>query len=201
MLGLRKSLLDGTEAIYSSSGSDSIKVDSYSYREFMSDVKDQGNTMQCAAYSVAQVVEWHHRTMGVRRPKFDILDLYGRRSEAEGMSFKEVVSLLKDRYTLNGESHRIVEGVMVTSEFLFRSFLLSAPLVLGLPVRDNRATTERFWRGDGSYGLHAVTCTGFNSEGLEILNSWGSAYGDGGYGLLPWSDLNQVTEAWGFLFD
>lgn len=198
--GLHKSILDGSESVYKCSGLRSAKLSSYSYRCFMSSTMDQGSTSMCAAYSVAQVIEWYHRSCGMQNPKFDIEGLYARRSSRAGMSFKEVVSLLRAGYVLSGSNYKIADGVMITSGDMMKEFLVgNSPILMGLPIRDNSGVTD-FWRGRGDYGYHAVVGVGFTDAGIELLNSWGYSYGDGGYAVLPWGDINEIDEAWGLLF-
>jgi len=46
-------------------------------------------------------------------------------------------------------------------------------------------------------GAHAVLAVGYNSTGLRIQNSWGTAWGQSGYGYLSWSVVDQdVYEAY-----
>lgn len=199
--GLILSTLDGTESVYSAGAVSCNDCSAYSYRDVMSSVKDQGSTSRCVAFSVAQVVEWFYRTCGVSRPVFDIDDFYGRRSGVDGMSFKEAVLLLRgDGFRLNGRAESVVDGVMITSRRSMCEFVLgNGPVLLGLPVFDDSGVTS-FWRGGSFKGYHAVVGVGYDSDGVELLNSWGGSYGDGGYAVLPWGEFNLVKECWGLLF-
>lgn len=200
--GLTPSVLDGSESVYTASLASGADCSSYSYRDFMSEVMDQGSSSRCVAYSIAQVVEWYRRTCGVSKPRFDVVDLYSRRSGREGMSFKEAVQLLiHDGYTVGGlQREYIVDGVVLTSRRSVCDFILgNGPCLLGLPVYD-ASGVEAFWRGSSFAGYHAVVGVGFSDGGVELLNSWGSGYGSGGYGVLPWGEFGLVKEAWGLLF-
>lgn len=199
--GLLLSALDGSEGVYGVGSVSSADCRAYSYRGVMSSVKDQGSTLRCVAFSVAQVVEWFYRTCGVRGPVFDVNDFYDRRQQSGGMSFKEAVLLLRDGgFTVSGRTERIADGVLVPSRRALCEFILgNGPVLLGLPVYDDSGS-EVFWRGGSLKGYHAVVGVGFDDGGVEILNSWGSDYGVGGYGVLPWGDFNLVKECWGLLF-
>jgi C1A family cysteine protease len=47
-------------------------------------------------------------------------------------------------------------------------------------------------------GNHAVSIVGFDDAigGFLFANSWGASWGDGGYGLLKYSQIGDVFEAW-----
>ena len=48
-------------------------------------------------------------------------------------------------------------------------------------------------------GGHAIAFVGWTSLGFIVRNSWGSGYGDNGYGIFTWSDFTNGTfwEIWG----
>ncbi len=70
------------------------------------------------------------------------------------------------------------------------------PIVFGLAI--DQASFES---APGGYipmpgnltGLHAVMAVGYNSKYLIFRNSWGSLWGDGGYGYLPLEYINTQT--------
>lgn len=198
--GLVLSCLDGTERVYSlPEGYAPLR--SYSYREFMGPVKDQGMSSTCVAQSIGYVLEWFWRVS--RRPGvFDVDELYSRRapSSCAGMSLKEALTSLVDiGYTHSGVVERLDSFVLLRSRSLMEAFLVAdGPFVLGLPVFDSRQVD--FWHGASLEGFHSVVCTGFSADGLELLNSWGAAYGDAGYSILSWEDVGLIQEAWGLKF-
>lgn len=70
------------------------------------------------------------------------------------------------------------------------------PIVFGLAIDQNS-----FEKASGGYismpgnltGLHAVMAVGYNSDYIIFRNSWGSSWGDKGYGYLPISYINTPT--------
>jgi C1A family cysteine protease len=53
--------------------------------------------------------------------------------------------------------------------------------------------------GESTFGGHAVTIVGYEERTAPVFivrNSWGSGWGDGGYGYLPYRYLTLVREAW-----
>lgn len=198
--GLVLSRLDGSERVYGvPEGYKPLR--SYSYREFMGPVKDQGQTNTCVAQSIGSVVEWFWETS--RQPgSFDIDELYSRRSASGdmGMSFKEALTSLVDvGFSHSGVTEHLYSFVILRARSLMEAFLVAdGPFIMGLPVYDS--SKDDFWHGGSLEGYHAVVCTGFSQDGLELLNSWGAAYGDAGYSTLSWDDAGLIQEAWGLKF-
>ena len=198
--GLVLSRLDGSERVYGLP--DGYKpLRSYSYRDFMYSVHDQGSRNSCVAESIGAVIEWFWKT--ARRPAvFDVDALYSRRTtEGDlGMSFKEALaSMVKDGYSHSGVVEHLYDYVMLRSRTLMEAFLVTdGPFIMGLPVFDS--SKEDFWHGSALEGYHAVVCSGFTPSGMEILNSWGSSYGDHGYSEVSWDDVGLIQEAWGLKF-
>lgn len=176
----------------------------YSYREFVSSVKDQGNSPCCVPYSISQIIEWYWRGMSGKKVSFDTKRLYNLRSNKgqDGMTFRDAFNILKSYgYTLDGiPGQKILGYVSLSSEVQMKDHLVSySPFLLGLPVYESSGNS--FWIASGKLlGYHAVVATGYDKSGLQILNSWGSAYGSGGYSKLLWRDFSSIKEAWGIVF-
>lgn len=203
MFGLELSTLTGKEPVYSAQIQQRT-LQNYSFEKYIKTVKDQGQTSMCVPFSISQIVEWYWRTSGMKNPQMDKSGFYAQRAikNSNGMSFKEALELMMNKgYVLDKiHTERIYGYCRIPSKFLMQDYLVAyAPFLLGVPVYDS--TTTEFWKPSGTMeGYHAVVAVGFDDEGLRILNSWGTSYGEGGFANFPWKDLDLIKEAWGITF-
>lgn len=203
MFGLELSTLTGKEPVYSAQIQQRT-LQNYSFEKYIKTVKDQGQTSMCVPFSISQIVEWYWRTSGMKNPQMDKSGFYAQRAikNSNGMSFKEALELMMNKgYVLDKiHTERIYGYCRISSKLLMQDYLVAyAPFLLGVPVYDS--TTTEFWKPSGTMeGFHAVVAVGFNDEGLRILNSWGTSYGEGGFANFPWKDLDLIKEAWGITF-
>lgn len=194
--GLNASRLTGSEVVYTCTSSE--RMMSYDYEAFMGRTKDQGMSMQCVAYSISAVVEWFWRSCGTSGV-FDIGGLYNSRQDKRqgGMSFLEALDNMSVGGSFSG-GVQLGGYVMLQTRDQMEDFLVgTGPFIFGLPVRSPGSMI--FWQGGSLSGYHAVCCCGYTPEGLRLLNSWGSSYGEGGYATLSWDDIGLILEAWGLL--
>jgi hypothetical protein len=42
-------------------------------------------------------------------------------------------------------------------------------------------------------GLHEVLAVGYDARGVKIMNSWGTYWGDAGYGILDWNYISKYS--------
>lgn len=203
MFGLELSTLTGKEPVYSAQIQQRT-LQKYSFEKYIKTVKDQGQTPMCVPFSISQIVEWYWRTSGMKNPQMDKSGFYAQRAikNSNGMSFKEALELMMNKgYVLDKiYTERIYGYCRIPSKLLMQDYLVAyAPFLLGVPVYDS--TTTEFWKPSGTMeGYHAVVAVGFDDEGLRILNSWGTSYGDSGFANFSWKDLDLVKEAWGITF-
>lgn len=203
MFGLELSTLTGKEPVYSAQIQQRT-LQNYSFEKYIKTVKDQGQTSMCVPFSISQIVEWYWRTSGMKNPQMDKSGFYAQRAikNSNGMSFKEALELMMNKgYVLDKiHTERIYGYCRILSKLLMQDYLVAyAPFLIGVPVYDS--TTTEFWKPSGTMeGYHAVVAVGFDDEGLRILNSWGTSYGEGGFANFPWKDLDLIKEAWGITF-
>ena len=203
MFGLELSTLTGKEPVYSAQIQQRT-LQNYSFEKYIKTVKDQGQTSMCVPFSISQIVEWYWRTSGMKNPQMDKSGFYAQRAikSSNGMSFKEALELMMNKgYVLDKiHTERIYGYCRIPSKLLMQDCLVAyAPFLIGVPVYDS--TTTEFWKPSGTMeGYHAVVAVGFDDEGLRILNSWGTSYGEGGFANFPWKDLDLIKEAWGITF-
>lgn len=200
MLGLKLSELSGNEPIFKVQRSDVRKElpTEYSFREFITSVKDQGATSMCVPLAIVQVLEWYWRTSGLSKPKVDPYQIFSARTSDDGMSFAQALAFIKSvGYLLNGVPETIKSYYLIPSRILMQEHLLYSPFLVALPVYNSKGLD--FWKGGTLEGYHAVTVIGYSERGLSFVNSWGYSYGNGGFWLLPWDDVPLIKEAWGML--
>lgn len=199
MYGLELSKLDGSEKTYKYKALSLPATQTYAR---WLNVKDQGATSQCVPYSLSQVVELYYRMNNEKNPKMDIIELYRGRQDPKknGMSFKEaLLRMKKEGFFTSGSLRHIYDFCLLPSQQVMREFLVAnLPFVIGVPVADVQQTA--FWRGAPRQGYHALTVTGYDDTGFEVLNSWGLTYGDNGFAHFPYEDCRFIKEAWGLLF-
>jgi hypothetical protein len=81
---------------------------------------------------------------------------------------------------------------------LRRALLQNGPAVLSLPCYSSDTV---FWRPSVTDNVadphgHAVAVVGYNEHGFILRNSWGRLWGLWGYGLLPYTDFEQVWDVY-----
>lgn len=208
--GYIASKIDGTESIIDNMPEyQSLDIPKeYSYAKYMPLVKDQGNTFKCVPYSISSIVEWKHIVSGDKKYNFSIDYIFENRENKSlnGMSIKEALNKMKKHgyvsdkeYSANIAPHNKIDfyGRLVSYIFMQRSLVANGPFVMALPVYNSMAND--FWNGQKLEGGHAVCCVGYNNEGLIILNSWGFSYGNRGYWILPYKDIDKIYEAWAII--
>jgi hypothetical protein len=88
----------------------------------------------------------------------------------------------------------------VTTNEIKSALAAGKPVVLGIPVYDNfydlgpGHSDLNTVRG-ADEGGHAVTALGYDSYGVTIENSWGTSWGDGGFGRLSWRFVTHYVFA------
>lgn len=212
--GFTPSKIDGTENVIDNmSKYESLTIPTkYSYETYMGSVKDQGANPTCVPYSISSVIDWKNQLNGVKKD-MSIDWIFEQRNDktAQGMSIKEALSFIKnygyvttDEYKNYDKNTLLSKGIridfyarLVSYIFMQRSLILNGPFILALPVYDSNRND--FWNGSNFEGGHAVCCVGYDESGLIIRNSWGSNWGNSGYTLLPYNEINKVYEAWALI--
>lgn len=197
-IGCNKSKLDGSEYIYDKA----IGVpDIFSITKIMPPVTDQGNTFKCVAHSTVACMDFfkNSRENDNNGLQYNIDDLYNKRNnpKQDGMEIKNALSiLLHEGLRNNFNKYDKIKGyAKVNSDLhLKTALMLNGPVLAALPVRSYNTD---FWNGPSIIGYHCVVITGYNKEGFEIRNSWGSGWGKKGYTLISYKDFDDnIIEMW-----
>ena len=202
--GFRPSKMDGTEHVFGVGMPTSNIPASYSYRNFLPDVLNQGESSICVPCSISAYLNWEKNleTGSKKDNRVDYFEIYDRRTnQGEGMTFKEAFNYLR-HHGVNSMSGilKINEYSLVRSkEILRNAIIMNGPCVGALPVYNY---SDSFWHennGDVLLGYHAISIVGYNKDGFIIRNSWGKSYGNNGYSLIRNEDIGKMVEMWTML--
>jgi len=82
-----------------------------------------------------------------------------------------------------------------------KSFLVSGyPILIGMMVDQNfmNLSTGQIWQysGQDDQGSHAMVVMGYDDskQAFHVINSWGTDWGEGGYGWISYESLRQAVQ-------
>ncbi|MEN9610452.1 MAG: hypothetical protein RLZZ628_1266 [Bacteroidota bacterium] len=123
--------------------------------------------------------------------------------------FNEICTPPKDLPKNFSEGIRITDFVSLFKEsdskqqklYLIKQALSNRkPVVAAIKVYDSMKNAKKIWSGDLAHytGGHAVCFVGYNDdlEGgtVEMMNSWGTDWGDKGFTLIRYKDLDTILK-------
>ena len=200
VFGFKKSKLDGNENIFSAPSQMSLP-EAFSLKNYLPKVMDQGSNPTCVPCSLSANINWKlnlehgDNKMDNKVKIFEIFDPYG---DEYGMTFKDAFSHLKNEGVSTTEGNfKIKRYAMIKSGLALKyAIYANGPCVGALPVYDTYSS--KFWdKNRGEFlGGHAIAIVGWNNEGFIIRNSWGTSYGDKGYAVIPYEEINRFYEIW-----
>jgi len=110
------------------------------------------------------------------------------------------------RYPIGGyvtlyESRRGETGSRTRSDMVKKSLSEGKPVIIGMNCPDSFFKVKDVWRPSEkpseNYGGHAICVVGYDDTkyggAFEVLNSWGSGWGNGGYTWIPYEVFNQFA--------
>lgn len=107
---------------------------------------------------------------------------------------KSVLESIEQLRTKGIDGYRLCGAKKVTSVFDAKVAMMQhGPLILVMEVKSNDTD---FWKGDESFGFHAVMIVGWNEQGFILRNTWGWEYGEAGYATLPFDFFYTSKECW-----
>lgn len=199
--GFKRSVLDGTEFVFSVPEGVEIIPKKYSYKKFMPKIIDQGQDPICVPCSLSAYLNWRENlgTGSKKDNKIEYFDIYNSKTtDGEGMTYKDAFSYLR-HHGVKSEAGdlKIKHYGMVKNPLLLRNALIvNGPCFGALPVYNY---TPEFWNrrpGDSLCGYHAISIVGYDEDGFIIRNSWGSGFGDKGYTHISLEDMLKMIEIW-----
>lgn len=165
--------------------------DVYTYEDMIKEVRDQGQTMKCVAYSTKYVMEIIRSLNGLDTT-LDIDDIYdSRTNDGDGMSIKEGM-----KYAFENVPDTVCYGRLNSILSIKYHLLTSGPCIMALPVYSDEPD---FWNGSEYAGGHAIACVGYNEDSFILVNSWGKGWGYGGLCYLPYTNMDKIIECWGIV--
>jgi len=200
VLGCIPSTMDGSEKVFGTSEMATIP-EVFSYVDVLPEVLNQGNEQICVPCTVSSYLNWKENLKdGVNKDNnISLYDIYKNRSNnGEGMTYKDAFKFLRKK-GVNSDAGKLYiseYGLVMSSLMLKYALIMNGPCFGALPVFSDR---DNFWvqyYGDRLLGYHAIAIVGYNENGFIIRNSWGTSFGNNGYVVIPYEDINKMIEIW-----
>ncbi|MGV0985007.1 MAG: C1 family peptidase [Limnohabitans sp.] len=168
-------------------------------------VLNQGNKPQCVAYSSECMKAYEDRIDQGRWFPFDEDRFFARIGGGPNGAFLRAAfdEMRSTGYPLDGgggaSQHKIraYYAVPVTKASVQAAIMSFGVIVIGFHWSNSWFSPQ----GNGQLrpfsslaGGHAIAAVGWDSRGLRLRNSWGSAWGRSGDCWLPWSQLGHAFE-------
>lgn len=200
VLGCIPSTIDGSERIFGVSEEITLP-ESYSYRDVMPKVLDQGAQQICVPCTVSAYLNWKENLKdGITKDNgIKMSEIYKSRTNfGEGMTYKDALGFLKNKGVQSESGVLSINAYGLVGSILMLKYALviNGPCFGALPVYSNYC---QFWKeryGDYLQGYHAIAIVGYNEEGFIIRNSWGKSFCDKGYTTIPYEDFKTFLEIW-----
>ena len=185
------------------------------YTSKMLEVRNQGQTPSCVGFATCAMKEYFESLQ--LSPRF----IYDRIKQPTGGShprdamklllnvgvtteecspYNTVIDECPDASKFAGENRIKGYARLSTLNEMKKSLQENGPFVISLMVYNAWYNTNDVVTVDGSaIGLHLVTVVGYNvATGMfKFKNSWGSDWGDSGYGYISQTHLiNSMQDAW-----
>ena len=225
--GWKKDPCDPRDLTFRVSGASSVP-DSYSLREHVVDILDQGSAGSCVAQSVAQAIRIATLRDGAGWALPSRLWLYAKARQKGGYSLSDdsgchirdafgaakILGYPSEESWAYSDSrvfeapawkhHRLAHDqrwndgyyrVAPSAAAIKQAVSSGCPVVFGTPV--DKAFVEytgAIWTYTGpTIGGHAMCIVGYDEDGADVVNSWGSEWGQNGYVSISWGSLEHYA--------
>jgi hypothetical protein len=177
-------------------------ADLYNYVQL---IYNQGSLPACVTFSIAAMQSvFEYIETGWHR-EMDAVECYLKNggNGRDGVPTQPTLQWCKDigllwlntskRYRIGSYAFadpRTTTGI----EALKASIAAKRPCVLALLLPAD------FWNGDSAgaevtNGYHQICLTGYTHDRFKFVNSWGTEFGNNGFGSIPWSFLQKPEQA------
>lgn len=199
--GFVPSKIDGTELQFKEDNKMKMPS-SYTYQKNLSKILNQGSKPICVPCSISAFINWdinmNQNTNNIDY-NVDLNSIYKSKTTKgdDGMTFKDAFKFLRHSGVKTNKGIYNIDRYFKIGSIiqLQQAIIVNGPCLGALPVYSDRY--DDFWTNIGDIiGGHAISIVGYNPKGFIIRNSWGTSYGDKGYGLLEYEDFNSFYEIW-----
>lgn len=179
-------------------------------RDYCTKTEDQGTKPACAAYAASGFAEnilWRKLDKPIQiepLPLYDYAKKHDGQPNTDGTTLDAILKAVLDVTGYFDKSICHIKMLRNTQVVKYAVHKFGCCL-LGMMVTEewyNCNRNKSMIKGDGSktLGGHAVLCCGYNRDGLIIQNSWGVDWGDYGFALITWDEVNREF-AYGAVLD
>lgn len=204
--GFKMSKLTGNETIFDVKNKNGSLPEKYSYKNYLSNIIDQGETSLCVPYSLCAHLDWNynvdHEGKIFKSNRINIQDIYDARknkNDDNGMQIKEALEYLKEHGVKSKVGLMKIRdyGIVNNPLSLQYALLMNGPCIGALRVyNENTYFWRRDYEGQKMMGGHAIAIIGYNKEGFILRNTWGKSYGNNGYSVIPYEEFGKFLELW-----
>ena len=197
--GFTPSKIDGSEIMFKAE--DTEIPSSYSYRDYLPDVINQGTLSICVPCTLSSYLNWKENINdgSNKDNKIDLFEIYNSRTnKGEGMTYKEALGFLRKKGVSyeNGKIGINLYGRITEIEDLKFALVANGPCFGALPVYSSDCDFWNKKHGNRLHGYHAISLVGYDEEGIIIRNSWGKKFCDEGYTKISYQDFKKLIEIW-----
>lgn len=190
--GYVPSNLNGTE-INANRACHEVHIPNKYQLDILDPIRDQGDTPKCVSICVTDMIRWKSREFN-KDINFSDDYIYNNCKCEGGVRPKDALEFItkgtfSQQFDINYSIYATVPTVWAAKQCLYQF----GPIMACIPVR---SSSEYFWYGNEVLAGQAVLIVGYDEDNLIFRNSWGTKWGDLGYGKLPCFDYSYIKEAW-----
>ena len=171
---------------------------------YVQGIYDQGQLPSCVAHSTAAMQSIFENIEHGQWFELDAVECYQQNggTGSDGVDTRQVLSWEQNtgmRAVANGRRYRIGSFAFANPQDANGQSAIKAALAASCPCVLAMLLPDDFWNGDSqgdvvTNGYHQVCLVGFDGDRVEFVNSWGTSYGNMGFGSVPWRFLERAEQ-------